>query len=99
MKINFSTKEYDCCLKWLSYNNGNVAIVACDAKSGLPVGKLTVNTPEILPPDAVAIKNYSENDGVLESLIDNGVVSEIQHYIPSGYVQIPVCIILNKLEK
>ena len=98
MKIRFSTKEWNCRLKWLTYGNGNIALVASDMEGGSTVGILSVNTPEILPSDCVAIKDYSENEGVLKSLIANGVVGEPEYYIPSGFVQIPVCVIKNKKE-
>ena len=99
MKIKFSSGEWDCRLAWLTYqNNGNVAIVANDMEDGSPVGVLTVNTYEDLPNDVVAIKDYSENEGVLQSLIDNGVVDEPEDWIQTGFVKVPVCRILNRKE-
>ena len=97
MKIKFSTCEYNCRLTWTEYtNNGNVAIVAKDAEDCSPIGVLSVNTYEELPPDVVAIKDYSENEGVLKSLIDNGVVAEPEDWIDTGYVKVPVCRILER---
>lgn len=97
MKIKFSTCEYDCRLEWLNYtSNGNVALVARDAVDGSPIGTLSINTYEELPPDVVAINDYSENEGVLKSLMDNNVVGEPEDWIRSGFVKIPVCRILER---
>ena len=97
MKIKFSTCEYDCRLTWTTYAfNGNVAITANDINDGSPIGVLSVNTAEELPSDVVAIKDYSENEGVLKSLIDNGVVDEPEDWIQSCFVEIPVCRILER---
>lgn len=97
MKIKFSTGEYNCRLIWTEYtDNGNVAIVAKDAEGCEAIGVLSVNTYEELPPDVVAIKDYSENEGVLKSLIDNRVIGEPEDWINIGYVQVPVCRILER---
>jgi acetolactate synthase-1/2/3 large subunit len=42
----------------------------------------------------VTIKNYSENEGILEVLIENGIVSEPKGYVDNGYVTVPVCDLL-----
>lgn len=42
----------------------------------------------------VAIKNYSENEGMLNALVEAGIVSEPLYYVTSGYVQIPICTLL-----
>ncbi len=97
MNIKFSTCEYNCRLEWLNYtSNGNVALVARDAADGSPIGALSINTYEELPSDVIAIKDYSENEGVLKSLVDNGVLAEPEDWINIGYVQIPVCRILKR---
>ena len=99
MKIKFASGEWDCKLTWTKYvNNGNVAIAASDTEDGSPVGVLTVNTYEELPEDVVAVKDYSENEGVLQSLIDNGVVDEPEDWIQTGFIKVPVCRILNRKE-
>ena len=43
----------------------------------------------------VAIKNYSENEGILSALVSAGIVKEPHRYIWQERVRIPVCI-LNK---
>ena len=95
MKIKFSTRSYECRLVWREYGNGNVAICA-ESPEGRPIGVLSTNTGEVLDNDHVAIKDWSENEGVLQSLIDNGVVSAPERTIPTGWVEAAVCRILER---
>ncbi len=46
-----------------------------------------------------AIKNYSENEGMLDWLISNGYIEKPHSSFPSGYVNIPVCYAADKLKK
>ncbi len=55
---------------------------------------VTVNFPYELPPNHVAIKDYSENSGVLDFLIEAGIVEQPSYQIQSGFVLIPVCKLL-----
>ena len=96
MKITLCGRTYDVRLVWLSYTNDNVAIQAVDDDG--PVAVLTVNTGDAVPATHVVIKDYSENDGALKSLVEAGVVSEPVYYIASGWVTCPVCKILNRKE-
>ena len=72
------------------YRNGNTALIVID--NGLPVAKLTINVENInLKDDEVIIKNYSENEGVLQDLIDMGIVNEPHLIIPSRFVEFNIC--------
>lgn len=51
---------------------------------------MTVNVGQ-LPDGLVAIKSYSENEGLLEQLISLGLVTEVVSYASSGFVSIPIC--------
>lgn len=51
---------------------------------------MTVNVIE-LPDGLVAIKSYSENEGLLEQLISLGLVTEVVSYVSSGFASIPIC--------
>lgn len=85
-----------CYLEPHRYNNGNLAIAMVEAETGEPYATATVNTGVILPADTVAIKDYSENAGVLNFLVKQGVVEPPYTIIPKsvlccGWVDIPVC--------
>ena len=59
--------------------------------------RVTVNLPELpLPEDHVAIKDYSECEGVLDTLVQAGIVSAPIGYVRSGYVELPICRILRR---
>ena len=58
--------------------------------TGEPLATATVWVPG-LADDEVAIKDYSENEGMLDLALRNGWVEPPHRFVPSGYVQIPVC--------
>lgn len=72
-----------------------LVIVAAAANGDIMEGEqltvATVNPPAPLQPGEIAIKNWSENDGVLEALTTAGIVAAPHRHISSGWVQIPVC--------
>jgi hypothetical protein len=75
------------------YGNGRVALSAYDEEGC--IAKLSVNIAYYpLAEDEIAIKDYSENEGVLEDLIEMGVVSEPLRYVLQGFVHIPICKLL-----
>lgn len=45
----------------------------------------------VLPPHQVAIKNHSENAGLLTSLQKLGIVKRVVTHITTGFVSIPIC--------
>lgn len=48
----------------------------------------------MLPPGHVAIKDYSENSGMLQLLLDAKIVDKPINYYRSGFVEIPICPVL-----
>lgn len=74
----------------------NIALLAVmETEAGRePFGMITVNVQQELKPGRVAIKDWSENEGLLDVLVEEGIVSEPLAYIPSGFVEIPVCRLL-----
>lgn len=46
---------------------------------------------EGLEPDEVAIKDYSENVGMLKALLAAEIITQPHRYIQSGFVSFPVC--------
>lgn len=66
-----------------------------DHFDGSPVCTATVNIPDILmADDEVLIKNYSENEGVLAFLQENGIVGPVLEDISTGHVTVQRCKLL-----
>lgn len=77
-----------------TYNNGRKAIQLL-TKEGMPYAVATINIPDAdLKEDEVIIKNYSENQGILEMLIENDIVVNTYREIKTGMVSVPVCKLL-----
>lgn len=101
---NVKFKEWLCTVDVQFYNNGRFAICLDDKETGEPVAVASVNMPKaILKADEVCIKNYSENEGILKSLVDSGFIEETGNEFDNGYVVVPICrltkeslIIINK---
>jgi hypothetical protein len=79
------------------YNNGRTAIELLEmdpAYGYFPYAVATVNMPEVLLADnEVLIKDYSENEGVLDFLIKYNIVTPTPNGIHSGFVWLPVAIL------
>ena len=79
-------------LQFAEYFNGRTAIMLVDSFEGEPIATCTVNVPtEPIEEGEVFIKNYSENSGMVESLVEAGVIEPPHRKFPSGFVQIEVC--------
>ena len=76
-------------------NNNRIALQAVDSDGIGPVAKLTVNLPDLPCPDGFAwIKNYSENEGFMEQLIEAGILAEPIDNTQSGWVTVYLCQVL-----
>ena len=92
IKVNF--KGYSCIVQKSSYqNNGSIAINLLDETDGTPVLTASVNLPELpLRTNHVAIKNYSENTGILEVLQKANIVSPVIVTVPvSQFANAQIC--------
>lgn len=84
-----------CEVSFAHYNNGRRAIELTIQESGEPMAVASVNLPdEPIEDDEVAIKNYSENEGILEVLIHANVISEPLREVDLGFVTVPICKLL-----
>ena len=69
-----------------------IALPLYDATDGEPVAVATINLPELaLAADEVVIKDYSENEGMLATLVAAGVISAPLRTVPLQYVTVYVC--------
>ena len=72
------------------YVTGNLAL-RLELLDDQPFTTVTVNLDIAPPYPYIAVKNYSENEGILEVLIDNDIIEvDPVVQIKSGFVSIPV---------
>ena len=99
MKIKTRYGEYDADMELRTYANGRTAIQLYDDFDGTPLLTATVNVPNIKDENVAAfceaegkevrqfltIKDYSENEGVYDSLVKAGVIEPTPGVVPCGY--------------
>ena len=78
-------------VQYSKYGNGQNAILLNYASNGQPYAVASVAIDQLLQSDEVAVKNYSENEGILKSLLKAGIIATPHRFISSGFVQIPIC--------
>jgi hypothetical protein len=96
-KLELGESEYQVTLEFGNYRENNrVAITVLDAEEGEDLLVATVNIPhEPLAEGETIIKDYSENEGILAFLIENGIVSKPLRNINTGFTQCQVVKILS----
>ena len=99
MKVKF--KDWNCIIEWSIYSqNNNIAIKLLDEKTKELVAVATTNTSEETPLPGVQIKDWSENRGMWEALVDAGVIeSEPIEKIVSYFVLVKVGKLTEKAEE
>lgn len=81
---------YNCNFEVGRYSNGNIGITIFSNDVG-PVTTVTVNPGYTINDDCIAIKNYSENTGMVDWLISKDLIESNPVMITrSGFVEIPV---------
>ena len=93
-------KKWNCELQFGKYYNGRTAIELIEVGTGDPVAVATVNILEIgeLENDEVVIKDYSENSGMLKTLVKHKIVSDPIATHKRDWVTFYVCKLLVKPE-
>ena len=91
------------CMKTYNFNGSEVTVKVItsicpnrihlnDAEYGTPFAIATASIPELeMVEGYVAVKDYSENEGMLKFLIDNNIVEPPVTHVESGYVSLPIC--------
>ena len=76
MKKQVKFSNWLCDVVFAEYRNGGTAIRLVDAEDGMPVATASVwvGGDVRVDRDEVAIKDYSENEGMLKALIEGGIV-------------------------
>lgn len=90
-------KEWVCEVIYYQYANGRDAIRLLDAGDGEPVATATVNLPEEECPEGFTfIKDYSENSGILDCLVEAGIVEDMGVAVKCGHAEANLVRILIK---
>jgi hypothetical protein len=76
MKKQVKFSNWLCNVVFAEYRNGGTAIRLVDAVDGMPVATASVwvGGLERVDADEIAIKDYSENEGMLTALIEGDIV-------------------------
>lgn len=79
--------SWPCRIQKGKYYGGNLALVLVHADTGETIVKATLNPEEdvALAKDEVVVKNYSENEGMLETLLSAGLVEETGRTVTMPY--------------
>ncbi len=86
---------YSCKLSFARYINGGIAIRLVDAEDHTPIAMATICVTDAqLKEGEVLIKDYSENQGMVDTLTEAGIIEKTGRTVRSGYVDIPVCRLL-----
>lgn len=87
MDVNF--EGYDCEVVFGQYFNGNTAIQLIDNDDKELVSVASVNGELKLAEGVVGLKIWSENEGIVQALIDGGIIEpELLGMEPTGFVVI-----------
>ncbi len=90
--INFN--GFTCNVNVTEYADGNPAIILVDATDGSQVAVASVNIPDAnIPVGFVCIKDWSENTGMLNSLLEADIIFDTGRTIPSGFVEANLCML------
>lgn len=104
--IRVQFKDWDCKLVKSKYYNGRTALElvawqddeANEVFEGEPIATCTVNMPNIeLKENEVIIKDYSENEGLLATLLDHNVIKLTERVVDTGWVTCHICELIEKV--
>jgi hypothetical protein len=81
LELKFS--DFDCTITFSTYrSNDRIYMGLIDKTDGSPVADCTVNMPEVdVPEGSVLIKNYSENEGMVNALVQAKIVEKPTEWV------------------
>ena len=82
-------KDWLCILQRAEYAKGGTAIRLIEEETYEPVATCTLWV-EGLAEDEIAIKNYTENEGMLECLFQSDVIEWPHRFVMSGLAVVPI---------
>ena len=81
IRVDFD--EWQCHVMMERYQDGGLSLRLGDDEG--PIARATANVPGVsIAEDQVLIKDYSENEGVLQALSNAGLLSDTGRTVPSG---------------
>ena len=84
--------RWDCRVELRRYRNGHRSIHLVDKETDEPIACATLNIPWYpLDEDAVIIKDYSENQGMMDALREAGIIEPMGIQVSAGYAEAEVC--------
>lgn len=90
----WDTKSTVVSIKLGKYANNRTSINLIDVNDNQPYAVATTNLPDVLLLDnEVLVKDYSENEGVLEFLTTNNIVVPTDKWVTTGFVDVQVCVL------
>jgi hypothetical protein len=97
MKSYMKHIKDDVFIKVLQYGDGHTCLRLV-TDSGEPIVNATTNLNEGIldTPTTVAIKGYSENEGVYETLVHGKIISESVAQYTGQFVNIPICYVIDE---
>jgi len=80
---------YNCSLQLAQYPSGDKAIQLIS--NGEPIARATVYVEGVqLGDDEACIKDYSENEGMLDALLKAGIAVNVTRMVQANYATVPV---------
>lgn len=76
----FRFREFNCVAEYPTYINGGTAIYLVDADDHSPIA-VASSWIEGLTDGEIAIKDYSENEGMLDVLLQAGLITPPHRYL------------------
>lgn len=89
IKKDFKLHDMELVIVESNYVQGGAIAWQLFDANGDDYAVITVNLPG-LAPDELAIKSYSENEGMLEALLAADVIELPHRWVASGFVNIPI---------
>lgn len=87
-------------IRFYPYEAGGIAIELNEPGNDWEVWARCTICPDFpLEAGEVTIKNYSENEGLYESLLDAGVIEKAHREIPCGWISAPVAFLTPEWRK
>ena len=90
---NVKFNGLNCIAKFKSYNNGRPYITLVDVNDGTQVARCTVNIESRVNKKYAFIKDYSENKGIYDALIEANVIYPKSGSIELGFKTVLVCLL------